>query len=220
MLMSGLPVWLQICLKHVSRSFIFKADVMARTAWSGTCVGAFQIANIASPMNSSIVPFSSTMSPTMCSKYSLSRARTSTGAVFSHMVVKPAMSEKKILTLRRATPSFASLPSSRKCRTTSSGVNLAKEPTAPWRCWKAACSLRISKISETTTFSGLVTSLSSNLAVCDISSISWAMGRTSVFAIPSASAENIMEKRINSTTITVVKAIAKAASSWFSLRMS
>mmetsp|Transcript_41437 Transcript_41437/g.104107 ORF Transcript_41437/g.104107 Transcript_41437/m.104107 type:complete len:239 (-) Transcript_41437:1428-2144(-) len=219
-LTSGLP-WLTHDRRKSSRAwFIRKAEEIDRTAWSGTSLGAFQIAKIASPMNSSIVPCSSIMMETMLSKYSLKSASTSTGWVASHMVVQPAMSEKKMLTFLSVTPSCATAPRLRKCRTTSRGVNFENERTAWFKLWKAVCKLRTSKTSEGMTSSIGVTLSNSNLAVCDMSCISCRIGTTSWLAMPSASEEKMIENPRRATTITVVRAIDRTASSIISERMS
>mmetsp|Transcript_61044 Transcript_61044/g.176826 ORF Transcript_61044/g.176826 Transcript_61044/m.176826 type:complete len:239 (+) Transcript_61044:444-1160(+) len=217
---SGLPLEAQSTRRRVNTSCVLTAEVTARIAWSGTSFGAFQMARMASPMNSSMVPCSSMMMDTMLSKYSLSSLRTSTGGVRSQIVVQPAMSEKKMLTLRSVTPSCATAPSRRKCRTTSSGVNFENERTATFRLWNAAWRLRTSNTVDVTTSSGGVTLFSSSFAVCDMSFISCRIGTTSWFAMPSASEEKISEKPSKDTMITVVKPIENSASSMDSRRMS
>mmetsp|Transcript_55594 Transcript_55594/g.169091 ORF Transcript_55594/g.169091 Transcript_55594/m.169091 type:complete len:224 (-) Transcript_55594:651-1322(-) len=220
MRISGLPLLDQDSLMLLRMLFIRSAEVTARTAWSGTSFGAFQTAKMASPMNSNMVPCSSMMIDTMLSKYSLNKDRTSTGLVFSHMVVQPAMSEKKMLTLRSATPNCATAPRLRKCLTTSKGVNFEKDRTAAFKLWKAACRLRTSNTDEGTNSSGGVTLLSSSFAVCDMSSISCWIGTTSWFAMPSASEEKIRENPSKETMMTDVKAMESSASSMDSRRMS
>mmetsp|Transcript_63322 Transcript_63322/g.182160 ORF Transcript_63322/g.182160 Transcript_63322/m.182160 type:complete len:219 (-) Transcript_63322:1570-2226(-) len=218
MRISGLPSSAHCSLKSVKAFVIRKAALIARTAWSGTELGAFHMARIASPMNSSIVPCSSTIIVTICSKYSANKANTSTGDVDSQMFAKPTMSEKNIVTFRWLTPRFASSPRLRKWRTTSKGMNRANEPTAPFRLTNAACNLRTSYTRDSNKSSSLCTLSNCSFDVRVISSINWLMGATSSFANDSASCEKISENPSKVTMTTAVKPIAYFADSTSSAR--
>mmetsp|Transcript_63175 Transcript_63175/g.206144 ORF Transcript_63175/g.206144 Transcript_63175/m.206144 type:complete len:214 (-) Transcript_63175:1940-2581(-) len=99
---------------------------------------------MASPMNSMTMPWWSSMTLDMSLKYLLSNSSDCSGSRCSTMVVKPAMSEKKIVTSLVFIPGFASTPALSSICTTGHGTYFPQDLIAFFMLLKMRLIMRIS----------------------------------------------------------------------------
>mmetsp|Transcript_34746 Transcript_34746/g.90104 ORF Transcript_34746/g.90104 Transcript_34746/m.90104 type:complete len:218 (+) Transcript_34746:974-1627(+) len=136
-----------------SASTCLRQAMHAFNSWSyvGMDSIAFQNAMMASPMNSPTTPSDDLISSVITLKYTDSQLTRSFGVSFSAYVVKPAISEKKMVTRRWRTANRTSSFRRKIVRTTSIGTYRAKERRATFSLRKALWISCISRIHERVT---------------------------------------------------------------------